>query len=105
VVCRSEHSKRELVRIVRLPAGVSQSDGPLKGVALDVDSDPTGMGPTPHIQVDLTGKVAGRGAYLCKTGTCWDNAALMQKLSAALKTTLTAEDLAVLRAFRATIDD
>ena len=142
VVCRSEHSKRELMRIVRLPAGASQSDGSLKGVVLNVNShedgplshgeasnkvtvhrtphliepehsaaqvptvpNPAGMGPSPHIQVDPTGKVSGRGAYLCKSGACWDNVALIQKLSAALKIPLTAEDLAVLRAFRATIDD
>lgn len=94
VVCRAEHSKRELVRIVRLPAGAGDEEASVKRA----DSDP-------HVQVDLTGKVAGRGAYLCKTGACWDNAAVTQKLSAALKTPLTAEDLAVLRAFRATLDD
>jgi predicted RNA-binding protein YlxR (DUF448 family) len=73
VVCRSERGKRELVRIVRAPAG--------------------------EVQVDLTGKVAGRGAYLCKARLCWENPALTQKLNAALKTTLTLEELAVLRDF------
>jgi predicted RNA-binding protein YlxR (DUF448 family) len=75
VVCRSERGKRELVRIVRVLAGT--------------------------VQVDPTGKVAGRGAYLCKVRTCWENPALAHKLNAALKTTLTPEDLAVLRDFSA----
>jgi len=71
IVCRSERRKRELVRIVRTPAGT--------------------------VQVDPTGKVAGRGAYLCKARSCWEGPALAQKLNAALKTTLTVEDLAALR--------
>jgi len=94
VVCRSEHSKRELVRIVRLPESVGIEEAPVNRTERN-----------PHVQVDPTGKLAGRGAYLCKASACWDNAALMQKLSVALKTTLTAEDQAVLRAFRATLGD
>jgi len=94
VVCRSEHSKRELVRIVRLPEDAGDEEAPVNRT----DSNP-------RVQVDPTGKMAGRGAYLCKASACWDNAALIQKLSAALKTKLTAEDLTVLRAFRATLDD
>jgi uncharacterized protein len=73
IVCRSERGKRELVRVVRTPAG--------------------------EVRVDLTGKVAGRGAYLCKARPCWHNPALGHKLNAALKTTMTVEDLAALRAY------
>jgi uncharacterized protein len=73
VVCRSERGKRELVRIVRTPAG--------------------------EVRVDLTGKVAGRGAYLCKARPCWHHPALGHKLNAALKTTITPEDLAALRTY------
>ncbi len=50
VVCRSERGKRELVRIVRTPDGA--------------------------VRVDPTGKVAGRGAYLCKARPCWQGPAL-----------------------------
>ncbi len=93
MVCRSEHAKRELVRVVRLHEATTDANasqiGPISG---------------PRIQVDPSGKLAGRGAYLCRSAACWDNAALVQKLSAALKITLTAEDLAVLQAFRATTD-
>lgn len=94
MVCRAEHSKRELVRIVRLPTGVGTEDASVNGTDSIL-----------HVRVDPTGKAAGRGAYLCKTVACWENAALVQKLNAALKTTLTAGDLAALRAFRATLGD
>lgn len=77
VVCRSERGKRELVRIVRTPAGT--------------------------VQVDLTGKVAGRGAYLCKAQPCWNVPGFAQRLNTALKTTLTAEDTAALKAYAATL--
>ena len=77
IVCRSERGKRELVRIVRTPAG--------------------------EVRVDPTGKVAGRGAYLCKARPCWQGPALGHKLNAALKTTLTAEDLAALHAYAETL--
>lgn len=73
VVCRSERGKRELVRIVRTPAG--------------------------EVRVDPTGKVAGRGAYLCKARPCWQGPALGHKLNAALKTTITEQDMAALRSY------
>lgn len=79
VVCRSERGKRELVRIVRTSAG--------------------------EVRVDLTGKVAGRGAYLCKVRSCWQSPALAHKLNAALKTTLTDEGLAALRAYAETLPE
>ena len=79
VACRSERGKRELVRIVRTPAGA--------------------------VQVDPTGKVAGRGAYLCKVRSCWQGPALGHKLNAALKTTMTAEDLAALRTYAETLPE
>jgi hypothetical protein len=77
VVCRSERGKRELVRIVRTPAGA--------------------------VQVDPTGKVSGRGAYLCKAQSCWTVPGFAQRLNAALKTTLTAEDTAALKAYAETL--
>lgn len=45
VACRTERQKRELVRIVRAPDGT--------------------------ISMDMTGRAAGRGAYLCADGSCW----------------------------------
>jgi uncharacterized protein len=79
VVCRSERGKRELVRIVRTPAG--------------------------QVKVDPTGKVAGRGAYLCKARSCWHGPAMAHKLNAALKTTMTEEDLAALGSYAETLPE
>jgi hypothetical protein len=66
VVCRTVKPKRELRRLVRtLDEGV---------------------------QLDLTGKRAGRGAYLCDAPACWRRAADTDVLERALRTTLTEED-------------
>lgn len=73
VACRRTDSKRELIRIVRTPQ---------QGV-----------------QIDPTGKLAGRGAYLCKARGCWQKAFKSSALSRALKTTLTDDQLAALRAY------
>ncbi len=77
IACRQERGKRELVRIVRTPEG--------------------------SVQVDPTGKLAGRGAYLCRTRPCWEQALTGTRLAAALKTVLTPEQLAALRAFAAAL--
>ncbi len=65
-VCRETNAKRTLTRIVRtLDAGV---------------------------RVDPTGKLNGRGAYLCDKSACWQRAAESDVLEKALRTTLTVED-------------
>jgi uncharacterized protein len=79
IVCRQERGKRELVRIVRTPSA--------------------------SVQLDPTGKLAGRGAYLCRARTCWEQALQGQRLSAALKATVSADDMAALRAFAATLPE
>ena len=63
--------KRKMVRIVRTANGV---------------------------QVDPTGKLAGRGAYLHDRRECWERG-LKGALAHALKTTLTADDRARLEDF------
>ncbi len=75
IICRQTQTKRALVRIVR-----TAENG---------------------VQIDSTGKLAGRGAYLCRTQTCWNTALNRSRLSEALKTTLTPDELAALRAFAA----
>lgn len=77
VVCRDKTSKRALFRIVRT------SDG--------------------QAEVDLTGRKAGRGAYLCDTPACWDRALSTQILDHALKTELSDQTKETLRTFAATI--
>ncbi len=70
VVCREKAGKRTLVRVVRTEAGV---------------------------RVDPTGKINGRGAYLCERESCWDRALTSDILNKALRITLTAEDRDYLR--------
>ena len=53
--------------------------------------------------MDPTGKKAGRGAYLCRQATCWEQALKRNRLSKALRTTLTEEGRAALQAFAATL--
>jgi len=50
------------------------------------------------IQIDLTGKIAGRGAYLHNTKTCWE-AGLKGSLARALNTKISADDSDRLAAF------
>ncbi len=66
-------AKRQLVRIVRRPDG---------------------------LEVDLTGKLAGRGAYLHNLKSCWERG-LKGALASALKMTLSPEDRQSLENFMA----
>ena len=72
VGCRETLAKQTLTRIVRSPEGV---------------------------QVDLTGKISGRGAYLHNQRECWDKA-LKGALANALKTKLTAEERIALEEYK-----
>jgi predicted RNA-binding protein YlxR (DUF448 family) len=47
--------------------------------------------PDGAIQLDLTGRLAGRGAYLCQTSDCLEKAIAKGALSRALKTPLPAD--------------
>ena len=66
VGCGLVEPKRQMVRVVR------DSEG--------------------QVQVDPTGKRAGRGAYLHKDAACWEKALQRSSLSRALKTELSQED-------------
>jgi uncharacterized protein len=65
VVCREKADKRTLIRIIRTQHG---------------------------IQVDLTGKMNGRGAYLCDRAECWGRAMQSDILGQVLRMKLTDED-------------
>ena len=56
------------------------------------------------VQIDLTGKLPGRGAYLHNLRSCWE-AGLKGSLARALKTELTAKDNKRLLAFMETLDN
>ncbi len=74
VACRETETKRGLVRVVRTAEG--------------------------GVQVDLTGKKAGRGAYIHQSRTCWDEALKKDRLLRALRlTSLQPPDREALRAF------
>ena len=79
VACRTTDSKRGLVRLVKTAEGA--------------------------VQIDETGKKPGRGAYLCKTRECWDNALRGKVLEYALKTAISMEDKAALQAYAAGLTD
>lgn len=79
VACRQGKPKRELVRVVRGSQGA--------------------------VEIDLTGKKAGRGSYLCRSKTCWELALKKKGLEHALQTTISPEDRARLLAFGAGLTD
>jgi predicted RNA-binding protein YlxR (DUF448 family) len=72
IACREVKDKRDLIRVVRTPAG--------------------------SLIVDPTGKANGRGAYLCRQASCWEKGLSKQRLAQALKITLSAEEVAELQA-------
>lgn len=65
IACRQPAGKRSLIRLVRTEAG---------------------------IEVDLTGKKAGRGAYLCSKAKCWKVALETNRIGPALKAKMTDVD-------------
>lgn len=75
--CREVLSKRTLIRIVRLEDGV---------------------------QIDPSGKLAGRGAYLHDRRSCWERG-LKGALANALKIELSDQDRQKLKAFMAELPD
>jgi predicted RNA-binding protein YlxR (DUF448 family) len=48
--------------------------------------------PQGTVEVDPTGKKAGRGAYLCQAQQCWQLALKKERLDHALKAKLTPQD-------------
>ncbi len=63
IVCRHVKEKRKLVRLVRTPEG--------------------------SIEIDRSGKMTGRGAYLCHRQQCWETGLKANKLEHALRGKLT----------------
>jgi uncharacterized protein len=59
VGCQEQKNKRELVRVVRTPEG--------------------------HVELDLTGKKAGRGTYICKSRNCLNAAVKGKRMERSLK--------------------
>jgi predicted RNA-binding protein YlxR (DUF448 family) len=57
------------------------------------------------IEIDMTGKLNGRGAYLCRKQACWDLALRTGSLSRALRLSLTDNDYTVLQAYADNLPD
>jgi predicted RNA-binding protein YlxR (DUF448 family) len=76
IACRKIAGKRALLRLVRTEQGV---------------------------EIDPTGKQAGRGAYIHPSRQCWQAALQGNRLGQALRTPISAENRAALLAFMATL--
>jgi hypothetical protein len=72
-MCKQERPKRELIRVVRTPDG--------------------------HVLLDPTGKMSGRGAYLCAKRSCWEPALRKGRLEHEFGVTISPEDRAALDAY------
>ena len=66
VACREVKDKRDLTRIVRLPDG--------------------------KVSIDPSGKLAGRGAYLCANTECWQAGLSSKRLDYVLKTNIAPDE-------------
>ncbi|GMA48995.1 hypothetical protein GCM10025857_03520 [Alicyclobacillus contaminans] len=62
VGCQQQHAKRELIRVVHTPDGA--------------------------VELDLTGRKNGRGAYVCRKMDCFKLARKKKSLERALKTAI-----------------
>ncbi len=51
------------------------------------------------VKIDISGKRAGRGAYLCQKKSCWETALKRRNLNHALKITLDDTTLSTLLTF------
>ena len=80
--CRTTGGKRGLLRLVRLPHPKPTPEG---------DVTPA------QVVLDPTGKKSGRGAYVCATETCVENALKRKQFERSLKTALEPETIAQLR--------
>ena len=79
VACREMKPKRELIRVVRTPDG--------------------------EIKLDPSGKLGGRGAYLCKDAACMKRAAKSGALGRAFETSVKPEIYESLEKELSTIDE
>ena len=66
VACRKVKDKQGLIRLVRISNG--------------------------SVEIDASGKKAGRGAYLCRTQECWEVGLKGGRLEHTLRTTLTRDN-------------
>ncbi len=73
IACAQARPKRELIRLVHTSGGM--------------------------VEVDFSGKKAGRGAYLCPAPSCWESGLKKNRLDHALHMELNADNRALLTEF------
>lgn len=71
VGCMEHKPKKELIRVVRTPEG--------------------------EVKIDLTGKLSGRGTYICPNTACLEKAIKSKKIERALESSVTKEQYQKLR--------
>ncbi len=77
--CRKTGPKNQFMRLVLTPAGA--------------------------VEVDTTGKKAGRGAYLCSQKSCWEKGLSERILGHSLRTPIPPESLRSLREYMNSLND
>jgi hypothetical protein len=65
IACRQEKAKNELVRVIRTPEG--------------------------SVCIDETGRMNGRGAYICRSGDCYKKAVKTKAIERSLKVAISDE--------------
>jgi len=85
IACRQVQGKRSLVRLVRVETQNENGEAVLR------------------IEVDSTGKRAGRGMYLHGEQACWQTALRTGKFEQALRSKLSAENRKTLMAYMETL--
>ena len=66
VACRKVKAKRELIRLVHTPNG--------------------------NVEIDISGRKSGRGAYLCRLRECWELGFKGDRLGHTLRSHISADD-------------
>lgn len=61
--------------------------------------------PDGEVTIDPTGKISGRGAYLCSDRECWFEALKHGALDRALKVTLTPQQHEAIEAYASRLSD
>jgi len=77
IACGTQRPKKELLHIVRTPQG--------------------------EVAVDIKGKAAGRGAYLCRAPACWEQGLKKNHLEHALKVQISSQERQRLQEFADTV--
>jgi predicted RNA-binding protein YlxR (DUF448 family) len=79
IACRQVKEKKVLIRLVSTEKGI--------------------------VEIDVSGKKPGRGAYLCPQKTCWESALKKNRLDYALRTKLRDDNRETLREYSRNLEE